>query len=241
MKYAFASLSAACAAAILSLLPQQASAQSASIPVRNTVSLNIGYINKDWVTEADGETYHENFWGEPDKRLHGLQLGIGYQPTLMCGLGLDTGLAFEFCTSSSDFVKEKGWDSYNEFSLYLPLHLAWRIPLGSNCSLTPYAGIGFNWAAYGSFSDDYRYYNGYYNGYNSSYHSYYEPHEYQRFGNGAPKRWNNQLEFGGDLVINGFKIGFIYSKGIRDHELYKNYESYQNKIAITIGICVDDL
>lgn len=236
MKTHKAILAATALAATAALLPNEASAQTryeTPLNPTETLAVSIGYINKDWVTECDGKTYHENFWGEPDKRLHGMQIGVTYQPCLNFGLGLRTGLFLELCTSESDYVKEKGWDSYNETSLYLPLHLAWRIPVGPRSSITPFAGLGFNWAMYGSFEDDWRY-DYYYDDYG------YGPSEWQHFGEGgAPKRWNNQLEFGVDVNLSGFQIGFTYSKGIRDHELYDGLETYQNKIAINLGFCMD--
>lgn len=221
-------LASAATAAVLSLMPSLASAQNYYYEEtigpdhRNALAFSVGYINKDWVTEMDGKTYHENFWGEPDKRLHGIQMGATYQSCLNFGLGLKTGLFMEFCTSYSDFVEEMGWDSYNEYSLYLPLHVVWNIPITHTSSITPFAGLGFNWAMYGTFEDNWRY-----------------DYQYQSFGNGyAPKRWNNQLEFGADVFINSVKIGFTYSKGIRDHEVYDGLETYQNKIAINIGFCL---
>lgn len=218
---------------VLALLPSTANAQSYSASYNQDYTFYIGYLNKDWVTEEGGKTYHENFWGEPDKRLHGMQIGVIYQPSLSFGLGLRTGLSMEFCSSSSDFVHEMGWDNYNEFSLYLPLQLAWRIPLGSSVSITPFCGLGFNWAAYGTFQErDYYYYS--YDG------TYYGPTEFQKFGNGeAPKRWNNQLEYGADLHIGAFSVSATWSRGLRDHELYKGFETFQNKFAINIGLLLD--
>ena len=61
----------------------------------------LSYVNKEWVTEFEDGTQHENFWGEPDKRLHGFQLGAFYQPTMTLGPGLRVGLCYEMYTSMS--------------------------------------------------------------------------------------------------------------------------------------------
>lgn len=222
-------------ASVLSILPTQTKAQVVEVPLDNSqiVSVTFGYINKDWVTETEEGTFHENFWGEPDKRLHGWQLGIAVQPTLRCGLGLKSGLFFEGCISRSEFVQERDWDNFKESSLYLPLHVVWQIPIGPDCYITPFAGLGFNWAIDGEFQEDCRYY------YDSD-GNYYGPHQHQQYGWGdAPKRWNNQFEFGADLSIKNLRLGFTYSKGFRNHEVYEGYKTYQNKLAFNIGFCVD--
>lgn len=188
----------------------------------------LSYVNKEWVTEFEDGTQHENFWGEPDKRLHGFQLGAYYQPTMTLGPGLRVGLCYEMYTSMSDWVHDKGWDRYYEHSLYLPLHLLWDIRLGDEFSIMPYAGLGFNWAMYGSYEDDYSYR-----------YSDYGPHEYEHYGHGNPRHWNNQFEYGAQVRFAGFMMGFTYSKGLTNHRLYDGYESYQNKIALTLSWRLD--
>ena len=197
--------------------------------------LNFGYVNKEWITDFhDGEVVHENFWGEPDKKLHGMQFGFDYMPKLSFGLGLKTGAYFEYYTSVSDYVLDRGWDRFSEYGLYFPLQLMWDIRCTDYVSIQPYAGLGFNWSMYGNFEEDWSYRYGYY------YDSYYEPHEYEQYGKGNPKRWNNQLEYGVMLKFNSFVIGAAFSKGFRDHELYDGYKSYQDKFTITLGLTLDD-
>lgn len=223
----------------IGLTSQTTKAQTTEINFGNDskapLSVIFGYTNKVWVTQTEDGTQYENFWGEPDKRLHGFQFGTLCKPYLPIGLGIRTGLLFEGYMSSSDYVKERGWDDFNELSIYLPLHASWRIPLGPYVSVTPFFGLGFNWAIYGTFKED----NRYYYDYDDHYHG---PIAYQKYGNGiAPKRWNNQLEWGGDLRIMALHFGFTYSKGLRDHHLYKGYETFQDKISFTIGFDLSGL
>lgn len=224
------------AAAIAFAQPRQAQAQTFSYTPSDfpPISIVAGYINKDWVTETSEGTFHENFWGEPNKRLHGMQIGVLYQPTMYFGPGLRTGLFFEACFSESDFVHDQGWDSFNESSLYLPLQVSCRIPLGEHCAISPFVGLGFNWAIAGSFREECRW-NYDYEG------NYIGPVGYQSYGRGqAPKRWNNQLEYGLDLQFHLFRLGFTYSRGLRDHDLYQSYETYQNKISVNLGVCIGE-
>lgn len=201
--------------------------------VDNEFALSISYVNKDWVTDFDGKSHHENFWGEPDKRLHGVNITFHYQPCFDFGLGLHTGLGFETYTSYSDVVKDNGWDQFNEYCIYIPLHLQWRIPLTPGFSLTPFAGLGIQASLYSSYRDyDYYYYD-----WNGDSH-YYGPESYQSYGNGEwPKRMNLQVDYGCRLNIKRFMLGFQYSKGITDHDLYKGYKTAQNKIEVSAGFC----
>ncbi len=84
-------------------------------------ALSIGYVNKCWSTDFGDYTWRENFWGEEGKRLHGVQVGLTFQPCHPIGIGLHSGLFYEGYFSVSSAVKEMGWDNFTESSLYLPL------------------------------------------------------------------------------------------------------------------------
>lgn len=197
--------------------------------------LTFGYLNKDWVTEIDGKTLHENFWGEPDKRLHGMQIELGVHQRLTdYGFGVQYGLGFEFCFSNTDAVRDRGWDSFNEFSLYAPLHILYDFRCFRNCSIIPFAGIGFNCAVVGGYEESNNRY------WYDADGNYFGPVEYQQYGHGKhPRRWNNQLEAGCKFRRGQFLIGATYAKGFSDHRLYKFHETHQNKLSISMGIIIE--
>lgn len=208
--------------------------------------IQLGYINKQWVTETDEGTIKENLFGEPNKRLHGLQIGVNVQPCFNFGLGVHSGLYYEGCFSQSDFVRnEMGWDKFSEHSIYLPLHALWRIPFSRNYSMSVYGGLGFNWALYGTYNDTYRYYD--YDGWHTT--DSWE-HETQVYGyNGWPKRTNVQFELGAEIRLNVVRLGFTYSRGMTHHNCIQipNSDGYfktrQDKLAITFSLAIgkDDL
>lgn len=200
-------------------------------------SLNVSYINKNWATKMNGTTMHENFFGEPDKRLHGFSIGGDYQPTLNFGLGIHTGLHVEIYVSTSDYVKEKDFDDFTEVNFYVPLHAAFRIPIARRCALSLYAGLGLNYAINGSYREHRYYYD--------SFTGDWEDHPYtvdQRYGNGWPNRINAATEFGGSLNIKSFRVGIIYSRGITNHHLHphEEFNSRQNKLQLSIGCLIGD-
>lgn len=209
-------------------------------------SFSIGYINKDWISDFGGDHYHENIFGQEGKYLHGMQVMFGCSFCMPVGLGVHTGLGYEWCMSYSDEIKKMGFDRFNEHSLYLPLHATWRIPLAKDVSISPYSGLGFNWKIKanmksGSYSglldwihddEEGRYY----------YHRWDDDYMKVRYGrDGWPKALNTQLEFGVNIRVKSVVVGVTYSKGLTDHEFYRkdHVKTRQDKLAITIGAYLD--
>lgn len=223
---------------LLLMISSDLSAQSLKLLAagneKSTLDFTIGYVNKNWHTDFGRFEVDENPWGEQGRRLHGLQLGVAYQPTLNFGLGLRTGLFCECYISFSDAVTMANHDDFTEYSLYMPLHALWRVPVCSDFSFSLFGGIGFNWALYGAYNDNY--WAPTYNSYGSVYwerHSV--PTEYQKYGNGVwPRHMNVQWEVGGQLRIKSIQAAFTYSQGITNHGFYSGYKTRQDKIGLSI-------
>lgn len=204
-------------------------------------TLSVGYINKNWVTDFSGESYSENIFGEEKKRLHGMQIAYRYATYSSVGVGLQTGLSYEWCMSYSDKVKDDGFDRFNEHSLHVPLHAILRIPVARKASIAPYAGVGVNWkvsanmksGAYTGVSDDYEYDSHWYNRWDGDYTRV----SYGK--NGWPKALNAQLEFGANIRIDDVVLGVSYSRGLTNHKFYSPEKTRQDKIAVTLGICIE--
>lgn len=203
--------------------------------------LSVGYINKDWASAFPDGSYHENIFGEEGKRLHGVQVALNYTVCMPIGLGINTGLAYEWCFSYSKKVEEMGFDRFNEHSLYLPLHATWAIPVSRKATIAPFAGVGFNWKMSANMKK------GVYDGFWTS--DYYMNRRFRshddfsriHYGeNGWPHALNAQLEFGVNVFIDGVHIGFTYSRGLTDHKFYRsdNVKTRQDKLALTFGFFV---
>lgn len=200
------------------------------------LGLQIGYVNKVWTTEFDGYTWKENLWGQENKRLHGFQVGLIYQPCFTWGGGLHTGLLYEGYISEASGVKEMGWDKFYEHNLYLPAHLMYRLPFSTRSSLMLYGGLGFNWAIYG----EYREYGHYAYDYDGDRY-YFGPREYQTYGrNEWPRHMNVQAEIGANLRFDAFMVSFTYSRGLTNHNFYDGRKTRQDKLAITIAVAFGD-
>lgn len=117
--------------------------QEFKIPARNSfvwpwqreydaspVGFSMGYVTKQWVTSGEGARLKEDVWGRENKRLHGLQVGLHFQPCFSWGLGLYSGLFYEYYMSWNEEMKEQGYmDHFQEHCLYMPIHAYYRLPL----------------------------------------------------------------------------------------------------------------
>lgn len=211
---------------------------SSDMNIESPISFVFGYVNKSWVTEMDGYTRRENFWGEIDKKLHGFQFGFLYQPAVDLGgvkFGLSTGLSIECYISVSPAVRDAGYDRFSEFGTYIPFHGKLTIPFSPRVSLSLYGGLGMNLAIVGTFEEDEEYYDRW----NHEWHTD-TYHDYQDYGNGRfPRHLNFQTEFGASLKISNWGINCTYSQGLTNHNLYDGYKTYQNKLNIGLSYTFD--
>lgn len=99
------------------------------------MGLAMGYVQKQMVTKGEGYKLKENgVWDDgEDKWLHGMQIGIYAQPCFSWGLGMYTGLFYEFYLSSND---NYDYDSFQEHNLVIPVHALYRLPFSRKCALS---------------------------------------------------------------------------------------------------------
>lgn len=204
----------------------------------DNVGFVFGYVNKQWVSNVNGNHIRENLWGEEGKRLHGIQFGVSYTPTLPMGLGVYTGLFAECYFSMS---KAMGYDEFTEFSLYVPIHANVTLPLSDDLSLRAHGGLGLNYACHGGFTNDDAYYWDWVWdevwGYQREKKHYELDHI--RYGkDGWPRRFNAAVELNVGIKIKRFSLSFGYSWGLTDHRFYQdvpNCSTKQDKLSINVG------
>lgn len=189
------------------------------------VGVAIGYVQKQMITKGEGEKLKENgVWDDgQDKWLSGMQIGILGQPCFSWGLGIYTGLFYEFYLSSND---NYDYTDFQEHNLVVPIHALYRLPFGRKCALSVHGGLGFSYVINGAYKGD---------GYEDFTDFYGEP--------AFPKRFNMALEGGIDFRVGPVQIGLLYSKGINDHKSYSslgNYKTTYNKIGINVAWVIGD-
>lgn len=189
------------------------------------VGFSAGYVTKQWVSRGNGEMLKENVWGDEGKWLHGFQMGLHFQPCFSWGLGLYTGLFYEFYTS---WNSEWDYDNFQEHCLYVPAHLFFRIPFAEKVALSVHGGLGLDCGLYASFKD--------------SDNDSVEPLATYYGEEAWPKRFNAASEIGVGLRIGSLQISALYSKGFFNHKFYTtengydyDYKTTQNKYAVSIS------
>lgn len=189
---------------------------------RCPVSFEGGLVSKRFVTNfGPGDRYRENLWGVEGSFMNGLQLGLAYQPTTPCGLGFRSGVFYEMYFANGRGVTDEGYNRFTEHDLYIPAHLNYDIRVAPGIDVNLSTGLGFDVALAGVYRSWGRY------GHT----------DYQHYGNcNAPDRINAMWEFGANVRIDHFKIGFDYGLGLNDQEFYDHARTRQNKFSLTAGV-----
>lgn len=185
------------------------------------VSFEVGMVSKRYGTYfGPGDRYHENLWGEDGRFLNGIQMGFAFQPMSYSGVGLRTGAFYELYFDRGWGVQDCGYDRFTEHDLYIPLQLAYRLPVGRFVNVDFNTGFGFNVAMAGI----YRWW-----GRDGG-------TDWQEYGNyDRPDRVNAMWEFGASVSFDRFKFGMNYGLGLNDNEFYDNARTRQNKFTMSLG------
>lgn len=224
-------LVAASCVAQLSPLHLWAQPEAAS-PKELPFYFSLGYVSKDWV--ADGA--HKDFWQQPDRRLHGYLLGVGYmQPLTRWGLGIQAEVNYENYRSYGKPVRDRDWFKFSEHSLHVPLHLVCDIVVGDVCHLLVTAGAGVNWAVLGCYSDAW-----YVRLFDDKEYAdrYFEKASYGK-GN-APQRLNLQSELGIGFRYKKIMLGVQYGRGLNNHHWEPARTTRQDRIEAKLSLLLDE-
>jgi len=187
---------------------------------KSQFEFQMGYVNKSWrCTYATAGTLREDFWGFPNSYLHGIQVGGLYTPSFDWGLGLRTGLYFEFYNSVSPYVRDY-CNNFSEIDLYIPVHASFRIPITNDVSFNVFGGVGFQLAMDGKY---FKYTGRTWWTFRRLYREYYT--QRQVYGvDGWPHKVNWQGEVGASLRIKIVTLNFTYSWGLNEHGIMNTFD-----------------
>ncbi|MDR1169630.1 MAG: outer membrane beta-barrel protein [Prevotellaceae bacterium] len=188
--------------------------------------LSVGYVRKQWDWKTDDGTTTYGAFDDVKNYVGGIQAGLRFEPQFKYGLGLNTGLFYEYYSSKSDEIESDDGDyrytiKFTEHSLYLPLHLEYRVNISENFQVFVYAGTGFDYGLSAKVTAT-------------------DPEEsgpfftstdiYQNFDLGFPhKRFNASLDFGAGVRLSGFQVNIGTSRGLPDISSERDISIKQNK------------
>lgn len=190
--------------------------------------VSVAYVSKQLVTQGGGEKLKENgVWADGiNKSLNGVQVGFHIQPAFSFGLGLYSGLFYEFYYSKQS-DENYAYNKFQEHCLYLPIHPYFRLPFTKYIALSIHGGLGLNYSVYGAYTDK--------EGEYENYTDFYGEPTY-------PKRFNLTADIGLGLRFGPIQINAQYSKGINNHKSYieygNDYKTVQNKISIGLSYVI---
>ena len=189
---------------------------------------SVGYVQKQWVASDNEGREKMGFW-EDSKLIHGVQAGFRFEPYAKFGLGLNTGIFYEFYYSKSKTMNVDGYDVYGELmehALYMPLHLCYRLRF-KEFQIFAFGGAGADFGLANSMK--LRYEGTKDVGYESS-------NTYETEDSPDWKRFNASYEFGGGLRFKAVQATFTMSKGFLDSASSGSYKMRQNKpMMVTLG------
>lgn len=189
------------------------------------VGFSLGYVQKQWTFKYNnGDTEKDGFWDDTNY-IGGVQVGIRVNPQFVYGIGLNTGLFYEYYYSKSDpmnYTDDYGQytGTLKEHALYLPLHLEYRLNFSEYFQLFFYGGLSFDYGLANSIKwvdcDD----DNYSDSVSSIYDTDYSP-DWERF--------NYSFDFGGGIRVSRFQLNFTMSKGLKNMSSTDAYEIHQDK------------
>ena len=189
-----------------------------------TIGLSVGYVQKSWTSRLDdGTSGSYGIWG--DKPINGIQAGIKtdfYFKPDMFGLGIATGLFYEYYYSKSDVINNEVdfYNTFQEHSLYLPIHLIYRFDINRNFGIFIKGGVGLDYGISAKYNQTVV---------GDSSPSYTSDDLYGDKDFGVLTRFNASGEFGGGIQIKNVAVDFSFSKGLLNQTASEGYTTKQNK------------
>lgn len=198
------------------------------------IGMYFGYVNQQLeLTDGTNHEYWRGIWqGDQNKRLHGFVMGAMGQTNWFYGLGLYTGLGIEMFFSDNDPTEiyyattyDDAHTMYMEFTLNIPIHVAFKIPITRKASLGLHTGLGstFSWMAF--YTDTRGYF----------------PDAFVLGDDGRVKFYNSTWDFAVFAQIEDFRLDVQWSTGLNDHKLshVDSYKTQRNKFTIGATIFID--
>lgn len=174
----------------------------------------VSFIQKWYKVKYEGNSAGLDFWGD-EHRMSGLRVGVPIQPLFGYGIGINTGLYCDMVFAFNDDPSLAGGEDVmlTDVSLYMPVHLLYRLPLSETFSIFVNGGIGLDIGLAQTQSAD---------GYDDLELKYGE--------DGMQNRFNVAGEFGGGVQFKALQLSAGYSIGLTDNKHFFGMEGVKTTI-----------
>ncbi len=176
--------------------------------------MSVSFIQKWYKVRYDGSSANLDYWFDEHK-MSGLRIGVPVQPLFGYGIGINTGLYCDMVFSSND--EQQGMEGedimLSDISLYMPVHLLYRLPLSETFSIFVNGGIGLDLGLVQTLSAD-----------------GYDDYELKYGEDGMQNRFNVAGEFGGGIQFKALQISAGYSIGLTNNKHFVGEDGYKTTI-----------
>ena len=174
----------------------------------------VSFIQKWYKITYEGNSINSDYWLDEHK-MSGLRMGIPIQPVFGYGIGINTGLYCDMVFSFNDEQEGMAGEEImlTDVSLYMPVHLLYRLPLSENFSVFLNGGIGLDLGLVQTLSA---------NGYEDLNLEYGE--------DGMQNRFNVAGEFGGGIQFKAFQLSAGYSIGLTNNKNFMGVDGCKTTI-----------
>lgn len=185
------------------------------------VGLSIGYVQRCIsLKHADNNVESVSLgWWENNKTTPGIRVGLHFQPCFNWGLGIYFGGFFEYYYSPTPSSKkattenasfEETFTSFSEKVVSVPLHLYYRVPLGSEFAVSLHGGLDVEYLFGATYKDK----DGVFMTHIPSYGT-----ETQY------KHLNIGYSVGVGIQYGHFMVESIWNWGLTNHQMLQSYDS----------------
>lgn len=199
------------------------------------MGFSLGYVQKkvDFYYTDDSKETTDLAWNyKPNDFTNGLRLGLHFQPCFSWGLGLYTGLFFEYyyshtpssnkvTTDTEDGLLADAYTSFSEKAISVPLHLYFRVPFSEDFALSLHGGINADYLFGAIYKDK----DGYWMTYTPSYGTEFR---YDHF--------NLEYAIGAGIQYEWALIEAIWFNGITKNEKFSTPNNYSKALLTGFSI-----
>lgn len=189
---------------------------------KRSLGVSAGYVHKRWQRKGTNVKENSGFLrdeaGAPvHDYVQGVQAGIRLEPQFTYGIGLNTGLFYEYFFEKGTIVNDS-YKTANEFGIHIPLHLEYRGNIYEYLQVFAFGGVSFDYILSGSLKP-----------HGPEVDKYTKNDDIDYSAENDLKRYNASIEFGVGIRVKGFQFQWETSSGFLNMSGNADYTVKQSR------------